>query len=187
MRTFSTKVQSIIDSGNIRFFYLIDLTFNSTYRLTSYGTNIVYDSNTYISDGGLFEIDTPKLSSVIDREAYRVVIADLSNALLNDIRSNVVGKDMLVRLGFIDPDTDQPLLQTENILHVYKGFADTPEVVNNWDTKIASIEGTSPMADLDMVNSYVTSRDSIKQRSSTDTSFDEIYDNSELEIKWGKV
>ena len=166
---------------------MIDLYFNSTYHLTSYSRDIDYGGNTYTSDGGLFEIDTPKLSSIIDREAYKVIVADLDDAMLADIRANVVGKDITVRLGFIDPDTNQPLLEPQNILYVYRGFVDSPEVVNNWESKLASIEGTSPMADLDMVNSYVTSRDSLKQRNNNDTSFDEIYDSSELDLKWGKV
>ena len=187
MRNFSTTVQSIIDSGNIKFFYLIDLYFNSTYHLTSYSRDIDYDGNVYTSDGGLFEIDAPKLSSIVDREAYKVIVADLDDSLLTDIRSNVVGKDILVRLGFINPANNQPLLDPQDIVYVYKGFVDSPEIVNNWESKLASIEGTSPMADLDMVNSYVTSRDSIKQRNPNDTSFDEIYDSSELDLKWGKV
>ena len=187
MRQFSSKVQSIIDSGNIRFFYLIDLYFTQSYHFTSYSRDINYDGNLYTSDGGLFEIDTPKLSSIIDREAYKVVIADLSNQLLSEIRANIVGKDILVRLGFIDPDTDQPLLNYNDVLNVYKGYVDTPEVINSWDSKLASIEGTSPMADLDMINSFMTSRDSMHQRNANDSSFDEIYDSSELDLKWGKV
>jgi len=187
MRVFSPKVQSIIDSGNIKFFYLIDLYFTSAYHFTSYSSDIVYSGNTYTSDGGLFEIDTPKLSSIIDREAYKVVVADLSDQMLAEIRANIVGKDILVRLGFVDPVTDQPLLNANDILNVYKGYVDTPEVVNSWDAKLASIEGTSPMADLDMINSFLTSRDSMHQRNANDSSFDEIYDSSELDLKWGKV
>jgi len=187
MRNFSSKVQSILDSGDIRFFYLIDLYFTNTYRLTSYSHDITYEGNTYTSDGGLFEIDAPKLSSIVDREAYRVIIADFNDQLLAEIRSNIVGKDITVRVGFIDPDTDTPLLNSSDIVYAYKGFVDQPEIVNDWDTKLASLQGTSPMADLDMINSYVTSRDSIKQRNALDTSFDEIYDSSELDLKWGKV
>jgi len=187
MRTFSTAVRNIIDSGNIKFFYLIDLYFNNTYHLTSYSNNISYNNNVYTSDGGIFEIDTPKLSSIVDREAYKVIVSDLSDNLLQDIRANIVGKDIIVRLGFINPATGTPLLEQQDILYVYKGYVDKPEVINNWETKLASIEGTSPMSDLDMVNSFVTSRSSMKQRNANDTSFDEIFDNSELELKWGKL
>jgi len=187
MRTFSTTVQDILDSGNIKFFYLIDLYFTNTYRFTSYSEDITYNGATYISDGGLFEIDSPKISSTVDREAYRVVLADLSNQVLAEMRANVVGKSMLVRAGFIDPVTNQPLLGANDIIYVYKGYVDKPEIINDWETKLATLEGTSPMADLDMVNSFVTSRDSMHQRNANDTSFDEIYDSSELDLKWGKV
>jgi len=187
MRILSPTVESILDSGNIKFFYLIDLYFTNTYRFTSYTSDIYFKNNNYVSDGGLFEIDSPKVSSAIDREAYRVVIADLSNQMLAEMRANIVGKDILVRAGFINPSTNQPLLSQADVITVYKGFVDKPEIINDWDTKIASIEGTSPMADLDMINSFITSRDSMHQRNSNDSSFDEIYDSSELNLKWGKV
>ena len=103
------------------------------------------------------------------------------------MRANIVGKDMLVRVGLLDPSTNQPLLNATDVLTIYKGFVDKPEVIYTWDTKLATIEGTSPMADLDMINSFITSRDSMHQRNSNDTSFDEIYDSSELDLKWGKV
>jgi hypothetical protein len=187
MRQFSTNVDDVINSNNIRFFYLIDLYFTEDYHFTSYSSDITYDGNTYTSDGGLFEIDNPKLSSIIDREAYRVVIADFNDQFLEEMRNNIVGKSILVRLGFIDLQTDTPMLNPNDILNVYKGYVDTPEIINTWDSKLASIEGTSPMADLDMINSFLSSRDSMHQRNANDSSFDEIYDSSELDLKWGKV
>jgi len=33
----------------------------------------------------------------------------------------------------------------------------------------------------------MTSRDGMDQKSSTDTSFDQIYESSAIEIKWGKI
>jgi hypothetical protein len=38
-----------------------------------------------------------------------------------------------------------------------------------------------------MSKPFITSRDGMDQRSSTDTSFDEIYKNSEINLKWGKI
>ena len=53
-------------------------------------------------------------------------------------------------------------------------------------TKLAIIEGTSPMSDLDLVNPFITSADGMDQKNASDTSFDEIYENSEITLKWGK-
>ena len=71
--------------------------------------------------------------------------------------------------------------------NVYKGVVDKPLINNNFDTKLAVLEGTSPMSDLDMVRSFMTSKAGMDQRSASDTSFDEIFDDKQITVKWGKV
>jgi len=186
MRTFSSTVESILSSGSIDFFFLIKLSFNSTYYITSYSNDILYDGNTYSANGGLFEVDSPKFSSVVDREAYRVLILDNLNAMKTEIDNNVIGKPIEVKLGFIDSN-GSPITNTSDVLSVYKGYVDNPVISNDWDRKVITFEGTSALADLDMVNSFMTSRDGMDQKSSTDTSFDQIYESSAIEIKWGKI
>ena len=186
MRTFSSTVESILSSGNIDFFFLIKLSFNSNYYITSYSNDIVYDGNTYSANGGLFEVDSPKFSSVVDREAYRIVVLDNLNAMKTEIESNVVGKPIEVKLGFVD-SSGSPITNTADVLSIYKGYVDNPVISNDWERKVVTFEGTSALADLDMINSFVTSRDGMDQKSSTDTSFDQIYESSSIEVKWGKI
>ena len=186
MRVFSSAVQTLIDSGNIEYFFLITLEFTNTYRLTSYRSDLVYDGNTYTADGGLFEIDEPKFSSVVDREAYRIVIAEDLDEMFAEFEANVVGKPIDVKVGFVDTN-GQPLLGTDDVVSVYRGRADSPAISNDWEEKLAVIEGTSPMADLDAVNVRFTSKDGMDQINTNDTSFDEIYGNREITLKWGKV
>lgn len=186
MRTFSSTVESILSSGNIDFFFLIKLSFNSTYYITSYSNDIVYDGDTYSANGGLFEVDSPKFSSVIDREAYRVLVLDNLNAMKTEIDSNVIGKPIEVKLGFIDSNGN-PITNPSDVLSIYKGYVDNPVISNDWERKVIAFEGTSALADLDMVNSFVTSRDGMDQKSAVDTSFDQIYENSAIEVKWGKI
>ena len=188
MRSFSSNIQTILDSSSIDYFFLIDLYFNNTYRFTSYGSNITFDGNSYISDGGLFEIESPSFSTTVDRESYRVVISDPEDDLLDEVKSNIVGKEIRVRVGFIDPSDNQPLVSNANdVLFIYKGYVDKPAINNDFQDKLLTIEGTSPMSDLDAVRTFLTSKDSIQNFDSTDTSFDQIYDNYEIEYKWGKV
>jgi hypothetical protein len=186
MRVFSSVVEAVLASDNIKFFFLIKLSFNSNYYITSHGQDIFFDGNTYSANGGLFEVDSPKFSSVIDREAYRIVVIDNLNAMKAEIESNVVGKPIEVKLGFLDTD-GSPIVTPADVLSVYKGYVDSPTITNDWDKKVVSFEGTSALADLDMVNSFITSRDGMDQKSSTDTSFDQIYESSAIEIKWGKL
>jgi len=186
MRTFSSTVQTILNSGNIKFFFLIKLSFNSNYYLTSHSGDITFGGDIYSANGGLFEVDSPRFSSVIDREAYRVVVLDNLNAMKSEIESNVVGKPIEVRLGFLDTN-DEPITTSGDVLFVYKGYVDAPTVSNDWERKAVSFEGTSALADLDMVNSFITSRDGMDQVSGADTSFDQIYETTAIEVKWGKL
>ena len=199
MRKFSTAVQTIINSGVVDFFYLMELNFNSNYYFTTAPFDIPYASFTslprnsdivagesWVSDGGIFQVDTPKFNNVVDREQYKVTLVDINNQMLSEIDSNVVGSPIKVWLCFYDA-SGNALLNTSDIISVYSGFVDSPAVQNDWESKLASFEGTSPMSDLDRVNSFITSKSGMDNISSTDTSFDDIYLDTALHIKWGKT
>jgi hypothetical protein len=186
MRQFSSNVQTVLDSDVIKFFFLIKLEFSQTYYLTSYHHDILFDGQTYTADGGLFEYDSPKQSSVVDRESYRIVLSDISNTMMQEFKNNVIGKAITVYAGFLDAN-GAPLTNINDMIIVYKGYVDSPAVENNWDTKLAVLEGTSPMSDLDAVRPFYTSRDGMDQRSATDTTFDDMYQDNEIKLKWGKV
>jgi len=186
MRNFSSSVQNLIDSDSIRFFFLIELNFFNNYYLTSYHTNISYNNNAYLADAGLYEYDSPAMSSVVDRESYRIVISDVSDVMIEEFKLNVVGKPITVLCGLLDSN-GQPLLGTNNLINVYNGFVDSPSINNDFNQKTAILEGTSPMSDLDAVNNFVVSRNGMDQKSITDTSFDDIFDDNNVNIKWGKV
>lgn len=186
MRTFSAAVQTVIDSDLIEFAFLIKLTFNTTYYFTSNSHDVVYDGDTYLANGGLYEFDSPKFSTVIDRESYKVVISELLDEMLPEFKSNVVGKSIEVFVTLRDAN-GQLLLGTSDVLSVYKGVVDKPSITNDYEQKLAVLEGTSPMSDLDMVKTFISSKDGMDQKSATDTSFDEVYDDNEVTLKWGKI
>lgn len=186
MRNISSAVQTVLNSSHVRVVFLMKLEFSSTYLFTSYHSDIVYDGETYLADGGMFEFDSPKFSSVVDREAYRIVIADQSAQMAAEFKLNVIGKPMSVKVAILNSD-GEPLIGTDDVLSVYDGFVDSPSISNDFEQKLAIIEGTSPMSDLDMVRSFITSKAGMDQKSSSDTSFDEIYDSNQTTVKWGKV
>jgi len=185
MRTFSSAVQTVINSDNLRFAFLIKLEFNTTYYLTSNPYDLSFGGNTYIANGGLFEFDAPKFSTAVDRESYKVVISEVLDLMKAEFDSNVVGKQIDVKVVLFDAN-NSPLLSPADVLSVYRGVVDAPSIVNDMEQKLAILEGTSPMSDLDRVNPFITSKDGMRQRSSTDTSFSEIFENNEISIKWGK-
>jgi len=190
MRYFSSNVLSILNSNQIKFFILVELNLNSDYFFTSHKESITYANNTYdpVQNGNaILEYDSPKFSSVVDRESYRIVLSDINDTLKAEIESNVVGKPITVKVGFLD-SSDQPILNTGDILTVYKGYIDAPTLTNDFEGKTIVLDGTSPMSDLDIIVPLIASRDSARSRSSnTDKAFDKLYGNSVIRLKWGKI
>lgn len=43
------------------------------------------------------------------------------------------------------------------------------------------------MSDLDIIVPFISSRDGMDQKSSSDTSFDKIYGDNLVKLKWGKI
>lgn len=185
MRQFSSTVQTIIDSGYIRYFFLIKLELSTTYYLCSLPYDVDFEGDTYIGDGGLFEVDEPNFSNILDREAYKVVITDLTDQMKAEFDNNVIGKTITVRLGFLDAN-NSPILTSDDVVFIYKGFIDKPVIDIDWESKLAVIEGSSPMADLDGTNVLFSSKNGMDQVNTNDTTFDNIYDDGEVTIKWGK-
>lgn len=188
MRQFPTSIQTILNSDIIKYAFLIKLEFNNTYYLTSFNRNITYGGNTYIADGGLYEYDSPKFSSIVDRESYKIIIADILDQMVEEFRINVVGKPITVKVALLN-SSEEPLLGSGEVLDVYSGTVDSPSIDNSFEEKLAILEGTSPMSDLDMTRSFLTSKDSMSQNrgNEQDTSFDEVYKNSQVTLKWGKI
>jgi len=192
MRQFPTSIQTILNSDIIKYAFLIKLEFNNTYYLTSFNRNITYGGNTYIADGGLYEYDSPKFSSIVDRESYKIIIADILDQMVEEFRINVVGKPITVKVALLD-SSEEPLLGSGEVLDVYSGTVDSPSIDNSFEEKLAILEGTSPMSDLDMTRSFLTSQDSMAQNrlssgaNDNDTSFKEVYENHQITLKWGKI
>lgn len=186
MRTFSSTVQNLIDQDKVKFFILIKLSFSTTYYLSSLPYDVTYDGDNYTANSGILEYDSPKFSSVVDRESYRIVVTDFQDLMKAEIENNIVGKGIEVRVGFFDSN-DEPVLTTNDVLLVYKGFVDSPSISNNWNDKTVVLEGTSPMSDLDIIVPFISSRDGMDQKSSSDTSFDKIYGDNLVKLKWGKI
>lgn len=187
MRVFSNTIQNVINRDVIDFFILIKLSFaTQTYYLSSLPYDVTYNGDIYTANSGILEYDSPKFSSVVDRESYRIVATDFFDEFKEEIEYNVVGRNVEVRAGFFDSN-NQPILNTSDVLLIYKGQVDSPGIVNDFDTKIVTFEGTSPMSDLDIINSFIASKDGMDQKSSTDTSFDKIYGDAVIRLKWGKI
>jgi hypothetical protein len=192
----SPTVTAIINSNLMTFFYLVTL--KNDMRFTSAPFDItMQDGHTYFADSGLIGVEPPRASSVVDRATYKIAFADPSQSFKDYFESGATGDDVIVRLGFFNTlgyatDSTAPgafFRQLENTIIVYKGVVDsqTFNIDFGQGEITATIECSSPMADLDLIRSFFTNKDSMRTRNPNDTAFDQVFDDaSEVQYKWGK-
>lgn len=197
MIQFSTTVRDILAQPTIEAFYLVEVYVSpqTIYRSTTYYRDVIITNNstpvnTYYNDGKLIQVDTPRLSSTVDRELFKISFADPSFTFGASVDSGLIGKLVDVKLGFVNQLTKLPELDISNLLTIYRGKIDSTEYsINTADTGevLLNVNCSSPMNDLDLTKSFYTTKDAASGRDISDTSFDQIYEGSGvLQLKWGK-
>jgi hypothetical protein len=90
-------------------------------------------------------------------------------------------------IGTVAPG--HPLLAEEDIVLAYKGIVDSHGyVISEDEDVVVVIECSSPMADLDLKRTLITSKDAMRGLSPTDSSFDQVYEGSKgIDLLWGKA
>lgn len=163
-------------------YLVLDMEFSlGTVSLTNLPYDITIGATTYTSDGGLTKLSPPQLTSVADREIYRIELVDFSNEYKVHFDNNAVGTVVTVRMGiegnFVDLDI------------VYKGRIDACQIETNpaEGTKVAIIECSSPFGALDRTTERMSLPKDQKRLDPTDTTFDRVFQDIEVyTLKWGK-
>ena len=205
MKTISNAVTTLLDRVGTETFVLVAIRKTVPYFITTAAFDIPLNTASgvelYLADGPITAIDPPRLSSVVDREAYKISLADASGDLRALFNAGFVGTKISVKLGFINngsPITDSagntvetgmPLLDYRDTINIYSGFVDTTSVTADFNegSNIAVIECSSPMGALDMKKAFFTSKDSMRNKNPADTSFDFVHQTSGASmLLWGK-
>jgi hypothetical protein len=194
MINFSPTVVEVLAQPTIESFYLVRVLDGATvmYSTTSYFRDITLSNGTiYYSDGRLLSVDTPQLSSSVDRELYKIAIADPDFNSSEAADAGLVGKQVEVRLCFVSHITKNPLTNIADCPLVYKGTVEGTNYTIETATvgeSVLSISCSSPMSDLDLRRPIYLSKDTVSSRNPLDTCCDQIYEGSgQLTLKWGKV
>lgn len=191
MIQFSEKVKQILSQPTIEAFYLVDVD-SGLYRTTSFFRDITLSNGvTFSNDGRLLSVDPPQLSSTVDREIYKISIADPDFNSGDSADRGLIGKLVEVRIGFVNQATNLPETNIVDTVLVYRGKIDGTSYIVNTNTigeAVLNVTCSSPMADLDLRKPIYTTKDAARSREPSDTSCDQIYEGSgQLTLKWGKV
>jgi hypothetical protein len=188
MIAFSPTIAALLQNPTIDAFYCVTI---KNYKTTSFYNDVTLSNGeVFLADGKLFSVDPPKISAVVDREIFRVVLADPSYGLGASFESGLVGGLFEVKIVLTDPVTKVPYTNISDCIIAYRGLIDnigySIQPGNEGETLLA-ISGSSPMNDLDLTKNFYTSREFIKTKNPDDTCFDQIYEGSgPVNLKWGK-
>jgi len=181
----SERFIELINQSTIDSFVLIKV---DDLLLTDYPSNLTLPDGVYISTDLIAEVDEPQLTSVVDRDLYKMKFVDSERIFLPIFETGLNGADVSVRLGIVDNDTGEPDLQ--NLFVVYDGIVESYNYAVDTAPEgaiLATITGSNLMASLDESEPYYTSKSFVKQISPTDTSYDQIYEGSEsVTLLWGR-
>lgn len=198
MRNVSSNVDLLIRSGNAQYFNFVEFIGKTApIRDTTLPYDMVFEGNTYSSDNGLFIIEQPRQSTVVDREVYKLTYLDPNFEFRARFETGFVGTQLIVRIGFINTTESvlggaqpgMPLLNPEDCIIAYVGNVDTHGYSTTDDSNvIVAIESSSPMASLSMVKPFNTSKEAQRQVDATDSAYDYIYIGSRsINLLWGKA
>ena len=199
MRSVSPVVQALLASESVSVFVLVTLGFSTG---TLRHCNLPYDVTvaglgTFSADNGLKSIDSPSLSNVVDREIYKIVYVDTGMSLMTQLQDNAAGAPCTVYFGFINT-TDanlggatpgRPILNVAHMITAYRGIVDTYGYTIDDDGEIlVTIDCASPMADLDMKRTLMSTDSMQRGRHPNDWCFRDLHVGStQVELLWGKV
>lgn len=188
MISFSATVQDAFKEPVIETFYLLKIT--GIGNKTDYFRPLVVDGVTYLADGTVLRVELPQMSSVVDRQLFKITLSDVTLELGVAAEAVLFGKKVEVRLGFVSQTTGQPDLNLANTLLIYKGYIDSVSYsisTANVGEAIFQVSCASPMGDLDLIRQYYTSQDYLDKNHPGDTSFEQIFEGSgPISKKWGK-
>jgi hypothetical protein len=106
MVVLSDNIKACLALDSVEAFYLLRITNadNSViYASTTYFKDIVLSNGySYTADDLIVAVDSPQISSSVDREQYKIVLADPTFAQGVSASTGLVGKYLETRIGFIN-------------------------------------------------------------------------------------
>lgn len=181
----SPRMQQLLREPVFESFWCVEL--GQAYY-TSFYTHLNANGKLYSANGGLVQVDPPKMDSVVDRQPFEITFSDVAFAHGQQIENGLVGTPVAVYLGLVDQNTRQP--EVNDLILVYKGrvdganYAVSTAVTGESALKIVC---SSPMHDLDLVKACYASQDFSDKNYPGDTSYEQIFEGSgQINMRWGK-
>jgi len=195
-RKISPRVRKLLMDPLTRSIVLVKLGpfFDDSYkRETTDFTDITFNGELYSSQGTLVSLDTPTITSGVEKGAYNLQFIDNEYWFRNKFVHGVIGTRAEIRSVFIDVagyySKDQPLLNPDDTMLIHKGTISSYSYsVAKDSVPMASIELASPMGSLSLVRPVLASQGWMRQKYPDDNSFDNVFEGSQkITLNWGRL
>ena len=188
MIVISPTIQAILNQPSVSPFYFVKT--SGGLRKTTYPNDLEFNGETFVSDGSIVSVQTPKMTSVVDKQKFKLAMADTYMDFAELTQNGLVGQLVEVWMSFVNPHTGQPIVSPVDVVLIYKGTVDAPShQINTSDggSTLFNLDCSSPMGDLDRVRTYYASQDYSDKNHPGDTSYEQIFQGSgPVAIRWGK-
>lgn len=187
MITLSPLIAQLLQQPAVSTFFLMKT--STGLRKTTYPNDVVFQGENYESDGSVISIELPKMTSVVDKQKFRITLADNSLNFAAAAEQALVGQTVSVWMSVLD-SAGLPVLTPADVILIYKGAVDAPSHQMNLEASgsmLFNLDCASPMADLDRTRTYFASQDYIDKTAPGDTSYEQIFQGSgPVSLRWGK-
>lgn len=199
MITFSSNISELLSKNTVELFYLIRIseyfkvlnTISDLRATTFYEDITLSNGEVYKSDGTIISIAPPKFESTVDKSSFELILADPGITSMTNLEKNLIGNDLEISVGFVNIETDTPLLNKADTLLIYKGYIDNFSykiITKELGEVLLSITGSSPMVNLDQKRQYHLNKEFVRSKFPSDSCCDQINEGSGvIVLKWGKV
>lgn len=184
----------ILNQDSIEAFYCVQISkLNNIKRFSTYFRDITLsDGRVFIGNSKLVSLEAPKVSTEVDRERYTITLADPDFEFGYLSEQGLVGTPIEILLVLIDPLTKLPITNVNEVFTVYRGQIDNTKYQVSLESigeVIYTIDCASPVANLDAIKPYYSSRTYVRENvNSSDSSFDQVYQGSgKIRLKWGRT
>ena len=189
MITFSNKIAGYLAKREISAFYIVDI--NGTNRFCTHYADIAFNGHTYTGNISLVSVDPPQMTTVVDRQQFKLGFSDPNMEFGSIAELGMVGQPVSIYIAFIDIDTGEPQLSLPDVILAYRGKIDGTAYGIETDeigSSIFELTCSSPMGDLDAVKPMRATQDYMDKNFPGDSSFSQIYQGSgTLYLRWGKA
>jgi len=198
MRTITAAQLDLLTRNDVQPFLLISIgpNLNTDYlRYTSLPYDFTYESNLYLCDSNIVNLDPPRISDTIDKESYTLTFSDPEYNLrpfFEGGSGRLLGTEMSILGGFVN-STDTLLHGTspgaifDDYFTIYKGKIDSANYTTTEETVLLIVEGASPMGPLDLTRTIITSHEYIRRKYPSENCYIKLFEGSaQATIEWGK-